>query len=61
MRKRSAKIVAIQSTQPLFDRPRPSNVEAIADYLRDLRVAVEAARKRGRVIGNLLMLDTVPK
>ncbi len=54
-------IVAIQSTQPLFDRPRPSNVEAIADYLRDLRVAVEAARKRGRVIGNLLMLDTVPK
>ncbi len=54
-------IIAFQSALPLFDRPRPSNVEPVADYLRELRVAVEAARKRGRVTGNVLMLDTVPK
>ena len=55
-------IIAIQSAQPLFDRPRPSNVETIAEYLRDLRTAVESARQRGvRVIGNVLMVDTVAK
>ena len=55
-------IIAIQSAQPLFDRPRPSNVETVADYLRDLRAAVESAQHRGvRVIGNVLMVDTVAK
>jgi serine/threonine protein kinase len=55
-------IIAIQSAQPLFDRPRPSNVETVAEYLRDLRTAVESARHRGvRVIGNVLMVDTVAK
>ncbi len=54
-------IVAIQSAVPLFDRPRPSNVEPAAEYLRDLRAAVEAARKRGRVNGQSFMLDTVAK
>ena len=55
-------IIAIQSSQPLFDRPRPANVESIADYLRDLRAAVEAARQRGiRVAGNVLVVDTVAK
>ena len=55
-------IIAIQSAQPLFDRPRPSNVEPVADYLRDLRAAVESAQHRGvRVIGNVLMIDTVAK
>ena len=54
-------IIAIQSAQPLFDRPRPANVEAVADYLRDLRLAVEAARKRGRIVGNVLVLDTIAK
>jgi serine/threonine protein kinase len=55
-------IIAIQSTQPLFDRPRPANVEPVADYLRDLRASVEAARNRGiRVAGNVLVVDTVAK
>jgi hypothetical protein len=54
-------IVAIQSAVPLFDRPRPSNVESTADYLRDLRAAVEVARRRGRVSGNAAILDTVAK
>jgi hypothetical protein len=55
-------IIAIQSAQPLFDRPRPSNVETSTDYLRDLRTAVESAQKRGvRITGDLLMLDTLSK
>ena len=55
-------IIAIESSQPLFERPRPANVETVADYLRDLRAAVESARQRGvRVIGNVLMVDTVAK
>jgi len=55
-------IIAIQSAQPLFDRPRPSNVETSADYLRDLRLAVDSAQKRGvRITGDLLMLDTLAK
>ena len=55
-------IIAIQSSEPLFTRPRPSNVEPGADYLRELRAAVEAARNRGvRMTGNVLLLDTVPK
>ena len=55
-------IIAVQSSQPLFDRPRPANVETVADYLRELRGAIEAARSRGvRVTGNVLILDTVAK
>jgi serine/threonine-protein kinase len=55
-------IIAIQSAEPLFTKPRPSNVETAADYLRELRAAVEAARNRGvRMTGNVLVLDTVPK
>ena len=40
-------IIAIASSQPLFDRPRPDNVESAAEYLRDLQAAVEAAQGRG--------------
>ena len=54
-------IVAIQSATPLFERPRPSNVESAVDYLRDLRAAVDAARRRGRVVGNAIALDTIAK
>ncbi len=55
-------IIAIQSSEPLFTKPRPSNVEPAADYLRELRAAVEAARNRGvRMTGNVLVLETVAK
>ena len=55
-------IIAIQSAQPLFNKSRPGNVEAVADYLRDLRAVVEDARRRGaRLMGNVLMVDTLPK
>jgi eukaryotic-like serine/threonine-protein kinase len=55
-------IIAIASTQPLFDRPRPDNVESGAEYLRELQAAVDAAQRRGaRLIGSAMTVDTIPK
>lgn len=51
-------IIAIQSSEPLFEKPRPSNTESIIDYFRDLRAALDIARGRGvRVIGSLAVID----
>jgi hypothetical protein len=56
-------IIAIASTQPLFDRPRPDNAESAADYLRDLRAALEVARQHHgeRVAGSAITVDTIAK
>ncbi len=55
-------IIAVASSQPLFDRPRPGNVETAANYLRDLQAAVDAARGRGvRLTGGAMTVDTIPK
>ena len=55
-------IIAIASTQPLFDRPRPDNVKSGAEYLRELQAAVDGAQRRGaRVIGSAMTVDTIPK
>jgi hypothetical protein len=55
-------IIAIASSQPLFEKPRPANIEAAKDYLRALKEAVEAARRRNVTLaGNALLVDTVPK
>jgi eukaryotic-like serine/threonine-protein kinase len=55
-------IIAIASSQPLFDRPRRTNIESEADYARDLRAAVEAAQRRGvRLAGSAITVDTVAK
>ncbi len=55
-------IIAIASTQPLFDRTRPGNVEKTEDYLRDLRAALDKAQRNGvRVLGTAIMVDTLPK
>ena len=58
-------IIAIASSQPLFDRPRPDNVEMAAqaaEYLRELQAAVEAAQGRGvRLTGSAITVDTVQK
>jgi serine/threonine-protein kinase len=55
-------IIAIASSQPLFDRPRPDNVESATEYLRELQAAVEAAQSRGvRLAGSALTVDTVAK
>ena len=52
-------IIAIASEDGLFDHPRPGNVEKAANYLRDLRKAVEAARSRGaRIIATALPVET---
>ena len=34
-------IIAVASSQPLFDRPRPGNAETADVYLRDLQAAIE--------------------
>ena len=55
-------IIAIASSQPLFDRPRPNNVEQAATYLPALRQAVDAAQRRGaKLAGDALTVDTLPK
>jgi tRNA A-37 threonylcarbamoyl transferase component Bud32 len=55
-------IIAIASSQPLFDRPRRGNIEPEADYARDLRAAVDAAQRRGvRLAGSAITVDTVAK
>jgi len=55
-------IIAIASSQPLFDHPRPGNVEEAATYLRALQQAVDAARQRGaELAGNAITVDTLPK
>jgi len=52
-------IVAVQSEVPLFDQPRPRTIEKAADYLRDLKVAIEAARSRGaRIAAAAIPLET---
>jgi hypothetical protein len=55
-------IVAIASSQPLFERPRPGNVEQLADYMRDLQAALEAAQRRNvRLTGSAMTVDTIAK
>jgi eukaryotic-like serine/threonine-protein kinase len=55
-------IIAIASSQPLFDRPRPSNGETADVYLRALQTALERAHQRGDAIaGAAITLDALPK
>ena len=55
-------IIAIASSQPLFDRPRPSNGETADVYLRALQTALERARQRGDAIAAAaITLDALPK
>ena len=55
-------IIAIASSQPLFDRPRPSNGETADVYLRALQTALERAHQRGDAIAAAaITLDALPK
>ncbi len=55
-------IIAVASSQPLFDRARPSNSETVDVYLRDLQAAIDNARRRGvNVAGAAVTLDALPK
>ncbi len=55
-------IIAVASSQPLFDRPRPSNGETADVYLRALQTALERAHQRGDAIAAAaITLDALPK
>jgi eukaryotic-like serine/threonine-protein kinase len=55
-------IMAIASSEPLFDRPRPGNAETLSVYLRDLQAAIDRARQRGvRLAGAATTLEALPK
>ncbi len=55
-------IIAVASSEPLFDRPRPGNAETVNVYLRDLQTAIDRARQRGvRLAGAAVTLEALPK
>jgi hypothetical protein len=55
-------IIAVASSQPLFDKPRPNNAEQAATYLHDLQATIDAAGQRGEhVAGAAITLDALPK
>jgi eukaryotic-like serine/threonine-protein kinase len=55
-------IIAVASSEPLFERARPSNAETASVYLRDLQAAIDRARQRGvRLAGSAVTLDALPK
>jgi serine/threonine-protein kinase len=55
-------IIAVASSEPLFDHPRPGNAEKVDVYLRDLQTAIDNARQRGvRLAGAAVTLDALPK
>jgi eukaryotic-like serine/threonine-protein kinase len=54
-------VIAVASSEPLFERPRPSNAETADVYLRDLQAAIEALRLRGaRLAGAAVTLEALP-
>jgi hypothetical protein len=54
-------IVAVASSVPLFDRPRPDD-EDTAAYLRELRTALDRARRGGaRLAADAWLLETVAR
>ncbi len=55
-------IIAVASSDPLFDRPRPANAETAGVYVRDLQAAIDAVQQRGaRVAGAAVTLEALPK
>jgi len=55
-------IIAVASSEPLFDRPRAKNSEPAEAYLRDLRLAIDSLRQRGvRLAGAAITVEALPK
>ena len=55
-------IVAVVSSEPLFTRPRPGNVEPAVGYLRDLAGVVQAVRGGGaKLVGSALLVEALAK
>ena len=53
-------IIAVASSEPLFDHPRPSNAETADAYLRDLQAAIDSLRQHhGRVAGAGITLEAL--
>jgi len=54
-------IIAVASSEPLFDRPRPTNGETAEVYIRDLHAAIDNLRQRGaRLAGAVATLEALP-
>jgi hypothetical protein len=54
-------IIAIASSDPLFDRPRPSNAEMTDDYIPELQAATDRLRLRGaHLAGAAITLEALP-
>jgi hypothetical protein len=54
-------VIAVASSEPLFNRPRPRNEETSDVYLRDLQAAINNALQRGvRLAGAATTLETLP-
>ena len=55
-------IIAVASSEPLFDHQRPRNAETVEAYLHDLQEAIDDARRRGvRMAGAAVTLEALPK
>jgi hypothetical protein len=55
-------IIAVASSEPLFERPRPSNAEFSDDYLRALQARLEQLRMHGdRLAGAAITVEALPK
>ena len=55
-------IIAVASSEPLFDRARPGNTETADVYLRDLQAAIDTLRRRGaQLAGAAATLEALPK
>ena len=54
-------IIAVASSEQLFDRPRPGNSETAEVYIRELQAAIDALRQRGaRLAGAAVTLEALP-
>jgi hypothetical protein len=54
-------IIAVASSDPLFERPRPSNAEMADDYLPELQAETDRLRLRGaRLAGAAVTLEALP-
>jgi len=55
-------IIAVASSEPLFERSRPNNAESADEYLRDLQARVEQLHLRGdRLAGAAITIEALPK
>jgi len=55
-------IIAVASSEPLFERPRPSNAEAADEYLHALQARLEQLRAQGhRLAGAAITVEALPK